>query len=1084
MRSTLEIKKRTLTYFSISGLFFFILYACDSSEYIGVSKEYLFVDVSASSSGLNFKNTIDPYGQINIINYLYAFNGGGVGIADLDNDGLSDIVLTSNQGRNRIYFNKGDLQFEDGTLQSGLIDEASWSTGVTIIDINNDGLKDIYICNVNNGGLLTGVNRLYINQGKRKFVESASKYNLDISALSTQAGFFDYDRDGDLDIYLLCHSVHSPANYSNASIRSTKDNLSGDRLLKNVNGLFEDISESSGIYQSKVGYGLGLSLSDVNGDGWPDIYVANDFHENDLLYINQQDGTYQESSGASFSYTSKFSMGCDIADINQDGHVDIFTLDMKPHDEKIYKQSEGPDTYQLHKLRSSYGYNEQYAKNCLQLGMGSDNRGCPIYSEVSSSYGVDATDWSWSTLIEDYNLDGRQDIFITNGIYRRPNNMDYLNYISDDLVQAQDSDSLLIENMPEGNAQNLLFLANNESFFLDKMTIDKNTSGLSNGAAYGDLDNDGDWDLVINNYNSIVTLLENRSNEDYIKIDFSHLPDVVTFNAKIILHSKEKVFRKELLTTRGFQSCVETSAIFAMPLDGTIDSISIRWVDGLLTTIYDVEKNSTISPVRNKSQRWKEETPANILRTHDYNLNFTHVEDDHNDFSKENMLLYGMSDEGPAVAIGDVNGDGRKDLFLGGAAGKVSTLYIYENGRYIEKWKTNAVYEDTDAQFKDLDNDEDLDLIVSAGSGAFARGAIQNSNRIYINDGLGNFVESYYFIDAIKGFTSNVSVADVDGDGWQDIFFGSMSIVGAYGLSPTSRLLRNIRGKEFVDVPDDRIDGLTKSGMISDAQWADLDGDCKDDLIVVGHWMPVIIYWNTGEGLKKEIIENSSGLYNKILVADFDNDNLQDIMLGNVGLNHSLIGDDKKLKLFLNDFDQDSILDHIPVYFKDNRDYPIFHKDIMEEHFVNLHKSILTYEDYANRSVWSFFPKKIMDRSFIKEIEIFESYVLMNRGDRSWEKVLLPRPAQNAPIHAMSVVGDRIFLAGNDYGFQPIVGKMDVPLATVVSYNGKRFDIDSDISILLEGQVRHIEPIIEEGDTLLLFIKNDDKAAFINTTDK
>ncbi len=1062
----------------IIGLFFLCSFACNSDEQIEEFQDYLFVNVPKESSGIDFINKVDPYGSINIINYLYAFNGGGVGIADLDNDGLSDIVLTSNQGRSRIYYNKGQLKFEDGTLGSGLIDESSWSTGVAIVDINGDGLKDIYICNVNNGDSLTGVNRLYINQGNRKFVESADLYNLNISALSTQAGFFDYDRDGDLDIYLLCHSVHSPANYTNSSIRNTKDDLSGDRLLKNNNGFFVDVSKTSGIYQSKVGYGLGLSLSDVNDDNWPDIYVANDFHENDLLYINNQDGTFNESSEESFSYTSKFSMGCDIADINQDGAMDIVTLDMKPDNEKIYKQSEGPDTYQVQELRNTFGYNDQYAKNTLQLNSGLSKNGNPIFNEVSSSYNVDATDWSWSPLIEDYNLDGKPDVFITNGIYRRPNNMDYLNYISDEVVQDQDSDSTLIDNMPEGFANNVLYIGANGSMDDGMKLLRDNGPSASNGAAYGDLDNDGDLDIVINNYNAEASLLENTSNKDFIKIDFSNFDDAVVLNAKVRVHTQEATYTKELLTTRGFQSCVEPSVIFAALKDNPIDSVTVEWLDGSVSVIYDVSLNSTITPDRINDRVLEQRLKPVINKVDDTSLDFLHVEDEYDDFVSENLLLYRLSDEGPAMVKGDVNGDGNEDIFLGGASGQSSVLYIYENGHYKKAWKAEAIYEDVDAELKDLDNDGDLDLVVAAGSAAYTIGSIQNSNRIYINDGRGNFVESYYFIDNVKGFTSSVAISDVDGDGWQDIFFGSMSISGAYGLSPISRLLRNIRGKEFVDIPNDRIDGLAKSGMITDAQWADLDGDKKEDLVIVGHWMPVMIYWNTGQGLKKEEIENSSGLYNKIFARDISGDNQIDLTMGNIGLNHTLIGDDKKLKLFLNDFNQDSIVDHIPVYLKNGKDVPVFHKNIMESHFNELRKSILTHSEYSDKSIWSFFPKEIMDRTFVKEVETFESYALINRGARSWQKVILPQVAQNAPIYAITMIDDKIVLAGNDQGFQPLVGKMDVPLATVISYNDQGFDIHTDISILVKGQIRHIEPIIQDKMHRLLLVRNNDKTIF------
>jgi len=582
---------------------FTLLYACTPELVEEEVIDHIFVPRSPDSSHIDFVNEVDPYGEVNIINYLYAFNGGGVGIADLNNDGLSDIVLTANQRRNRIYYNKGGWIFEDGTEDSGLLDEAQWSTGVSIIDINNDGHKDIYICNVHDGDLLHGVNRLYINQGNGTFVESAKAYGLDISALSTQAAFFDYDKDNDLDVYLLCHSVHNPANYSKASSRDTKSELGGDRLLENNGSTYIDVSEHAGIYQSGAGYGLGVSTADINQDGWPDIYVSNDFHENDYLYINDQNGRFLESSNLAFSHTSKFSMGCDIADVSGDGYPDIITLDMKPSDEFVYKKSEGPESHQIFELKRSFGYNDQFGRNALQLHSGHFRGDIPIFNEVAAAAGIAATDWSWSVLIEDYNLDSYPDLFITNGIYRRPNDMDYLNYISNDIVQQNENDSTFISKMPSGVFRDFLYTGGPDGLFSDQSSsILSNRPDVSQGAAYGDLDNDGDLDMIINNYNASPEILENRSSGQFVKIDFRHVPSVLSLHAKVQIYTTGGSLYKELLTTRGFQSTVEDIIVFGIPKGATVDSMIIQWNDGSVTRHHDIAINSMIKPTKNISR--------------------------------------------------------------------------------------------------------------------------------------------------------------------------------------------------------------------------------------------------------------------------------------------------------------------------------------------------------------------------------------------------------------------------------------------------------------------------------------------------
>lgn len=1052
-----------------------IISSCNREEQPLEEAKSLFSMVSPQKSGVVFKNSVDPYGTTNMINYLYAFNGGGVGVGDLDNDGLSDIVFTANQGSNKIYFNKGEFNFDEQTL--GEEESPQWSTGITLVDINSDGLKDIYICNVNNGKELQGQNQLFINYGNRTFKEAARDYNLDIKALSTQSAFLDYDKDGDLDMFLLCHSTHSPSNYSDSSVRSQYSPLGGDRLLENRNGKYVDVSKEKGIYQSNVGYGLGVAVADVNLDGWLDIYVANDFHENDFLYVNDGMGGFVETSQESFSHTSKFSMGCNIADVNGDMFPDIFSLDMRPEDEEIYKVSEAPDLPQTFDLKYSYGYNKQFARNALQLNAGIVNAGVPFFQESGSLYEVESTDWSWSPLIGDFNLDGYQDIFITNGIYRRPNNMDYLAYISNDIVQESGTDSTLIEAMPEGKQKNYLYLGKENGFENQSDLIEDNKPDISQGAAYADLDNDGDLDLIINRYNETAQLLENKTERKSFKLDFRKLKSAESSGAKIVLYTSQDNYYKELIITNGFQSSMEDVVVFGVKDNESLDSCIVYWNDNSFSTFRNIAFGKSLEVEKKNRQQGNYSSSLKQKNTDRRLDNVAHVENDFDDFVQDDLLLSRLGWEGPAFASGDVNGDGISDFFIGGASGSKSAIYFGSENGYQRGWSTQEIYEDVDAVFGDLDKDGDLDLIVAAGGGQMPDGHPQNTNRIYFNDGNGEFKESYYYVDTEKSNTGATCLSDVDGDGWLDVFFGGRSIVGAFGLTPRSELLRNIRGREFVAIPDARLGGLSKTGMITDAIWTDLNGDQKEELVVVGHWMPITIFWNTGEGLEKYEVPKSSGLYNCVKGYDIDKNGHIDLLFGNIGLNHNLYGDDYKLNLVINDFNKDTLIDHFPTYKKLGVELPAFHKSVMEGHFNGLKKSINTYEDYATRDVRSLFDEELTRRSFVRTIDIFESGVLFNQGNKKLELNILPRELQGAPIHAITAVGDDFLFAGGDHSFRPLVGHMSSRLIQSIKYKDGLW-VTSKIRTLIDGQVRGMKVLSRDKNELLI-IRNNGPASLV-----
>ena len=1035
--------------------------------------DYLFVAHSGDQTGVRFSNELDIYAPTNIISYLYAFNGGGVAVDDLDNDGLSDIVFTANQGANVIYYNKGDFRFEVDSLAFG--EDKSWSTGVTVVDVNSDGLKDIYICNVNNGKKLTGKNKLYINQGNRLFEEKSEEYGLDISALSTQSAFFDYDKDGDLDMYLLCHSVHTPGNYKDVSVRNNYNLLSADRLLENRDGKFVDVSSGLGIYQSSIGYGLGLVISDINLDGWPDIYVGNDFHENDYVYINQGGNGFVESSSQCFSHTSKFSMGCDIADMNRDGSPDVFSLDMRPSDEKIYKKSEAPDDPEVLAYKSSFGYHDQYAKNAFQVNSGFTEE-VPHFTEQSALHNIHATDWSWSVLLEDYNLDGYTDIFITNGISKRPNDLDYLDYISNDIVQKEESDSVFISKMPDGRWSNYLYLGDGETYQDASSRIDYQNKDVSQSSAYADLDNDGDLDLVVSRSNAEALLLENTSKNNRVKIDFRGVGSAELLGTKIFGYIEKGLIYKELYTVRGFQSSVEPIVTLGTGKLSRLDSIVIVWPNNKRSIYRAVESGSVLVPDIYESENREQIDQEKVTESEIFS-SVTHEENDYNEFIDNDLLIEKLSNKGPAFAKADVDGDGKKEIFVGGSIGYPSTLYKKTGEDYIPIWKTRIQYEDVGATFVDLDNDGDQDLVVAAGSGQYPLGHESNTNRIYFNDGAGGFTESYYYIDNLKASTRVASTADVDGDGWQDVFFGNHSDPALYGLAQRSRLLRNVRGKEFIDIPGDRISGLDQIGMITDAAWKDLDQDGHVDLVVVGSWMPVTVFWNTGEGLEKEVIEGTSGLYEAVCFGDLDEDGDADIVLGNKGLNHVYRGEDDHLVLALNDYNGDTLLDPLIAYRKGGSLYPVYHKRLLENRFIGLKKSIITHDQYAGITLTDMFPEDIMSRTFFKEVEELQSFVLLNKGGRSWGKVVLPKELQAFPINAVMSRGGLFYLAGGDNDYVPITGGEPGRNIWQMSLHNDSFEL-INLSTLLYASTRHLA--YDEEFNKLLVVRNNGPISYID----
>lgn len=994
-----------------------------------------FRDVPSDSSGIDFSNDLEDTGDLNIIEYLYYYNGGGVAIGDINNDGLEDVYLTANQKPDRLYLNLGGLKFKDISVDAGLLMDTSWSTGAAMTDINNDGYMDIYVCKVGDYKGLKSHNLLYLNNGDTTFTEVSKEYGLDFSGFSTQAAFFDYDNDGDQDMYLLNHSVHTPRSYGNISLRQEKDSLSGDRFYENKldveASFFVDVTDASGIYSSALGYGLAISVSDINSDGLLDIYVGNDFHENDYLYINQGNKTFKESVNEYFNHTSRFTMGVDIADINNDLLPDIFSLDMMPFDAQIFLRSGGEDSDKVNLIKKGFGFEDQYARNTFQLNTGQGH-----FADVALLTNTHATDWSWSPLIQDFDNDGLNDIFITNGIYKRPNDLDYVNYLSNiDFSKYQQEEqneieTKLIAQIPTVNISNVIF-RNTGNLTFERLS---EASGLrasySNGAAYADLDNDGDLDLVVNNINQKASLMENTSdrgeNNNYVSVKLQGNQEYKSpYGAKVLVFSGENRYIKELTTVKGFQSSSTHRLHFGLGNNTSIDSIQIQWLDGKVQSETGLGINQEHVITRKSNLP---DTPTKELEeTSDYEFfNFVHLENDYLDYERERLIPERLSTEGPAMAKADFNGDGIEDLFIGGAKYQSPTLYFgNKDGTFSEDKNTSlrkdVIYEDVDAVAFDIENDGDLDLYVMSGGNELIEGNPNLEDRIYVNNGKGTFERLN--IPLIKTNGGSVSAADFDNDGYDDLFIGNRSIPGGYGLSPVSYILKNDGTGKFVVLQQERI------GMVTDSEWADLNADGLLDLVIVGDWMPVTVLINQGgtqllNETQKMGLENTNGMWNTVSVTDVDNNGQPDLLVGNAGLNFKMkASKERPLKLYIDDFDENQQPDPIIFYDFFGKYVPFASKDKLTEQLPYLKKKFLSYTKFSKiEGIEDLTGKKEEEIMETKQVQELRSMVYLNPGENI-KAVPLPMPAQMSSIEDFEEMDDgSILYIGNYSGYTNELG--------------------------------------------------------------
>ena len=1088
-----------------SGLAVVCLFSCKSKEiqeYVAPNAP-LFVKLDSSVTGVAFSNNVADGQEYNILSYRNFYNGGGVALGDINNDGLTDIFFTANQGESKLYLNKGGFKFEDITAASGIKSKRGWRTGVTMADVNGDGWLDIYVCN---SGDIKGDNKeneLYINQRNNIFKEEAKAFGLNDIGFTTHASFFDYDSDGDLDCYILNNSFVDVRKFDLEEVRKTRDTLGGHKLMRNDNGHFTDVSEQTGIAGTKIAYGLGVSVSDVNGDMYPDIYVSNDFYEKDYLYINQQNGTFKDELPERMGHISSSSMGADVADLNNDGYMDIVTTDMLPEDETRVKTLTRFEQYHLENMKYRASFHYQFPQNSLQW-----NQGDGHFSETGFMSGIAATDWSWGALSFDFDNDSYKDVFISNGVYKDISDMDFAEFLAD----KKNVESIVTKNgkfdfrnfldyIPSFKLPNYAYVNQRNFTFLNKAyELGLGEPSFSSGVAYADLDNDGDMDLVVNNINAPCFVYRNETDKKagnhFLKISFTGKGlNPFGTGAWVNLYSNNEKQVLQNIPVRSFQSCVDNKLIFGLGKSSKVDSLEVIWPDFTRQVMYNVPADKEIMlDQKNADSKFMPRKVSPALFTDKTTTLLTnaevHKENRYSDFDGERLIPYMLSTQGPKLAVADVNKDGLQDIFIGGAAGDTAKLLVQTKKGFIKTiqpvFDADKNMEDAGAVFFDVDKDGDQDLLVVSGGYQYDQGSSLLAARLYINDGNAKYTKGR--MPDVAANASCVKIADYDKDGYPDVFIGGRAITGKYGLPGRSFLLHNIKGQ----LKDETPEILKSPGMVTDAVWTDINKDTYPDLMLVGDWMPVTYFINNkGSITSANSITNSAGLWNCISAADIDKDGDIDFVLGNWGQNSRFKASvEKPMEMYVNDFDKnESIESLITYYWPDSRSHLYNSKEDITSQLPYLKKKILKYKDYAGKSINDIIGNDLLSKSSRLSIQTLSSSVLVNEGNNNFKLSALPAMCQASPVFTV-ILNDfnkdgnlDILTGGNLFDLKPDIGRLDANASSLLQGDGKgsfKWMPSLQSGLHLKGQLRDAALITVNNKQYVLIARNNDAILFLD----
>ena len=1088
----------------------FFIFSCTKP-----SGNHLFTLMPASVTHADFINKLDYEIQLkkkfNVYTFRNFYNGGGVALGDVNNDGLLDIFMTSNMGSNKLYLNKGNFEFEDISKKAG-IEGKGWSTGVSFADVNGDGLIDIYVCKSGNEAGMTNHNELYINNGDLTFTEKAKEYGIDESSgNSTEGVFFDYDKDGDLDLFLLKNFPKAIGDFNlKENQRLVRDSVGGDKLFRNDGNKFTDVSEAAGIYGSTIGFGLGVAVGDINQDGWMDIYVSNDFFEREYVYLNNHDGTFKESLVDMMRSTSAASMGGDMADLNNDHYPEVFTTDMLPEHNDRLKTKTTFDNWENYKIGVDYGYHSQFTRNMLQL-----NNADGTFSEIGRMAGVSATDWSWGALMTDLDNDGLKDIFIANGIYKDLTDQDYIKYFSNrdvvmSIVSGNNVDyKKLIDAIPSVKLSNYAF--KNMGNYRFQNMADKwglGEPGFSNGAAYGDLDNDGDLDLVINNVNLPMSIYRNETNNQlpgnhYLKVVLKgESGNTQAIGAKVTVKNMGKFIYLEQMPMRGYLSTVDPRPNLGLGALTMVDSLIIEWPDGQTTLKTNVSADQTLTLYQKDADAKSVHVVDPVSSQHKYfediskenRINFVHKESDFNDFEREPLLYQMMSTEGPRMCKGDVNGDGLDDIYICGAKGQAGALMLQnKNGTFesIDKelFEADKISEDMDCAFFDADGDGDLDLYVASGGNEFPESSSALADRLYINDGKGHFVKSDQILPAGKyESTSCVRPADYDKDGVMELFVGIRLKPFEYGVPCNGYLLENDGRGHFTDVTSRVAPELINIGMIRDMLWEDVDGDGDPDMIIAGDWMGLKVFINENGKFKEKRdafgLDKTEGWWNCLAAGDFNGDGHIDFIAGNHGLNSRFkASPGKPVSMYVNDFDLNGTVEQIICTYDGDKSYPLALKHDLTRQIPDLEKKYPDYKMYKDQQITDIFTPEQLKSSIHLDVNLLETSLFINDGTGHFTREPLPVEVQFSPVYA-AAVGDfnndgnaDILLGGNLYNVKPELGRYDASYGSFLIGDGKggfSYMPAKSSGFHLDNEVRNILEVKTTKDKILVVARSND----------